>query len=135
MVVIRIKNLNDISCKVGLLYCFLVVALVKGVEAEAVHRLRIPDSECIDDAVSIADNRQVIGHCLDGLVILLIPDQPAILLTACNISAKLNDLGILRAAKLERIAIPEPVIGNLPLESVPDFLLEHTIAVADAASV
>ena len=51
MVIVGIQNLNDIACKVFLLYGFLIISLVKGIQAEALYRLRIPDSQGVDNAL------------------------------------------------------------------------------------
>ena len=58
MVIVGIQNLNDIACKVFLFYGFLIISLVKGIQAEALYRLRIPDSQGVDNAVAIADDRK-----------------------------------------------------------------------------
>ena len=39
MVIVGIQNLNDIACKVFLFYGFLIISLVKGIQAEALYRL------------------------------------------------------------------------------------------------
>ena len=135
MIVIRIKNLDNISRQIGLLYCLLVITLVKGIQTKAVHRLCIPDSEGVDNAVAISYYWKIIGNCLDRLVILLIPDQSAVLFPASHVSTKFDHLRVLCAAQLKRIAVSEPVIGNFALESVADLLLKHSVAVADTASV
>ena len=135
MIVIGIEHLHDISRKIGLLYCLLVITLVKGIQTKAVHRLCIPDSQCVDNAVTITDNRKIVWNRLDRLVILLIPDQSAVLFPARHVSAKFDHFRVLWTAQLERIAVPQPVIGHLTLESVADLLLEHTVAVADTTSI
>ena len=38
MVIVGIQNLNDIACKVFLFYGFLIISLVKGIQAEALYR-------------------------------------------------------------------------------------------------
>ena len=43
MVIVGIEDLADISCKVFLLHRHPVIALVKGIQREALYRLRVPD--------------------------------------------------------------------------------------------
>ena len=42
---------------------------------------------------------------------------------------------MLRTLQLERIAVLQPVVRHLALETVLDLLLEHTVGIADAAAV
>ena len=51
------------------------------------------------------------------------------------ISAELNDLGVFRTTQFKRISILKPVIGNFDLKSVFDLLTEHSVSIADTASV
>ena len=52
-----------------------------------------------------------------------------------DISAELYYLSVLGTAKFKRIAVLKPVIRYLYLITVPYLLLEHTVAVSDAAAV
>ena len=47
VVVVRVKDFYDIAGKVLLLYCFLVITLVKGIKLEVYNRLCIPDTKCV----------------------------------------------------------------------------------------
>ena len=136
MVVVRIKNLYDIAGKIFLLNGLLIISLVKGVETEAVHRLRIPDTKGIYDAVSVADNGKIIRNCLYCLIAFQTVIVSSVFIgVARYITAEAYFLGIFRTAKLERISVCKPVIGNLYLIAVADFLLKHPVAVTDTASV
>src|SRR5699024_11064704 len=52
-----------------------------------------------------------------------------------DVTAEFYFFGILRTAKFKGIAVFEPVIRYFHLESVPDFLFEHTVTITDTASV
>ena len=63
--------------------------------------------------------------CLSGLVIVFYPD----------ISAETHFFCVLRTAKFEGVAVLQPVVRLLHLVTILNLLLEHAIAVADAAAV
>ena len=52
-----------------------------------------------------------------------------------HIAAELDDLRVLGTTKLKGIAIGKPVIWNLFLIAVLNFLLKHTVAVTNTAAV
>ena len=137
IVVIGIKNVADGLGQVFLLDGLLVVALVKGIELEALDRLSVPDSQGIDKAVAVADDRHIIGDSLDSAVSLKAVHVPAQFLVkvADGMSAEMYFLSILGAAQLKGISVLEPVVRNFLLEAVFNFLLEHSVMVADTAAV
>ena len=137
VVIIGIKNIYDRLCQILLLYRLGVVTLVKGIQVELSHRLGIPDSQGVYDAVIVTYDRQIIGHGQNGLIAVLhvaVPAQLLVILDA-DIAAEFDSLGILRTFDFERIAVSEPVIGQLNLLAVYDGLLEHTVFVTDTAAV
>ena len=71
MVVIGIKHFHDIACQVILFHRLLIVAFIKRIQLKAFHRLCIPDTQCIYDAVPIAYNGKVIGDGLYALISFL----------------------------------------------------------------
>lgn len=71
MVIVGVKNLYDVSGKVLLLNCLLVIALVEGIELEAFDGLCIPDTQGIYDAVAVAHDGKVEGNRLNGLITFL----------------------------------------------------------------
>ena len=136
MIVVGIKNLNNIPCKIFLLHCLLIIALIEGIKLEAFYSLRIPDTQCIHNSVAISHNGKVVGNSLYALISFLNEiASPVFVDTDIHITAEFHHLGILRSSKLKRIAVHKPVIRNLHLISVSDFLLEHTITISDSASV
>ena len=137
VVVIRVKNVNDILCKVLLLNRLLIITLIEGIQMEVRDRLCIPYTQGIYYVVIVSKDRHIKRYgtyrlisFLDKVVFLLL----FIVLNA-HIAAEFYDLCILRTAKLERIAILEPVIRYFYLIAVLNFLLEHSVAVTDTAAV
>ena len=135
MIVIGIENLHDGFCQILLFHCLLIIAPVKGIQLEGSDGLRIPDAQGIDHIVSVTDHRQVIGDCPDGLIPLLDEIVPSIPALSTDISAEFDLHGILGAADFKGVAVLQPVIRHLHLVSVLNLLLEHSVAVADAAAV
>ena len=136
MVVVGIEDIHQVPGQVLLLYCLAVVALVEGIQLEAAHGLRIPHPQGVDDAIAISHDRHVVGDGLHRLVVLLHIMVPAVLIGAHgDIAAEFHLLGILRSAQLEGIALRQPVVRNLYLETVLNLLLEQAVAVADAAAI
>ena len=136
MIIIGVEDLYDIARKVVLLDSLVIISLVKGIKLEALHRLRIPDTKGIYYAVSVSYYRHVIGYSHYGLTAFLDESVPSVLSGLDPyIAAELDLLLILPPAKLEGIALSQPVIGNLHLIPVPDLLLEHAVTVSDTAAV
>ena len=62
MIVIRIQDFHNISCKVFLFYSLAVITFIKRIELEALYRLCIPDTKCIYNTIAITYNRQIIRY-------------------------------------------------------------------------
>ena len=136
MVIVGIKHLHDIFGQVSLFHSLLIITLVKGIQREAFHRLCIPDSQGIHNAVAITHDGQIIGNGTNGLVVLLEKNISAILVnTDIYMTAEFYFLRIFGAAQLEGIAILQPVIRDLALIAVLDLLFKHTVAITDAAAI
>ena len=136
MIVVGIKNLNNIFCKVCLLNRLLIITLIKGIQLEALNRLCVPDTKSIYNTVAITHNWQVKGNGTNGLITLLGKYISSVLIHMYRyISAKLNNLCILRSAKLKRVTVYQPVVRYLYLITVSDFLLEHTVTITNTATV
>ena len=136
MVIVRIQHLHDIPCQILLLHRFLIITFVKGIQLEAVHRLCIPDAQCIDNTVTVTDDRKIVRNGTHCLIAFLLKILSAVLIHVyIHIAAEPNLLGIFRSAQLKRIAVLQPVIGHFNLKSVSDLLFEHTVAVTDTAAV
>ena len=136
VIVVGIQNLYDITCQVLLLYRLLVVTLVKGIQLEALYRLRIPDTQGVYNTVAITHDGEIKRNRLNGLIALLGKYVSAILIGMnAYIAAEFHHFRILRSAQFKRIAVHQPVIGNLYLITVADFLLEHAITITDTAAV
>ena len=120
MVIIGIKHFADISGKVFLLNRKTVITFVKRIKLEALYRLCVPDTKGVDNTVSVAGDRKIIGDRLNALAVFLGEMIFALLVNVNNnVTAELDDLGIFRTAKFKRVTVLEPVIRSLNLEAVP----------------
>lgn len=112
MVIIRIKHLYDSTCKVLLLYCVVIITLVKRVKVEVYDRLCIPDTKCVYNIVVITCDRHIVRNSLNCLISFM--DEFILVLHRiplnAYISAEMNLFCILRTTELERIAVLQPVI-------------------------
>ena len=135
--VVGIKNLHDGPGQVLLLYRFVVIALVKGIQLEIVDGFRVPDPQGIHYVVAVAHHRQVIGNGPHRLISLLdkVVSSGVLIVIYPDVAAELDLLGVLRPFQFKGIAVLQPVIRHLHLISVPDLLLEHAVMVTDAAAV
>ena len=137
MVIVRIENINDQFCKVFLLYCFVIISSVKLIKFEVCNRFCIPYTQCIYYVIAISDDRHIIWNCHNRLVILL----NKYIFTCCrvflktDISAKAYFFCVLFTANFKWISFFQPVVRNLHLISIFDFLFEHSITVTDSTSV
>ena len=136
VIVVGVQNLYDITCQVLLFYRLLVIALIKGIQLEALYGLRIPDTQGVYNAIAITHDGEIKRNRLNGLITLLGKYVSAILVGMnAYIAAEFNHFRILRSAQFKRIAVHQPVIGNLYLITVADLLLEHAITITDTAAV
>ena len=135
MVVIGIKHFNNGLCQIFLLHCLLVVAPVKGIQIKGIDRLCIPDPQCIDYIVTVADHRQVIGNGSYGLIAVLYKVVHAVSVFNPHITAEFYLYRVLRTSDLKGIAVFQPVVRNLYLIAVFNLLLEHAVFIADAAAI
>ena len=79
MVVIRIQNAADCARKILLLDCLVIITFIKGCKFEVIDCLCIPDTQCIYDVVVIAEDRQIIRNCKNGLIAFLLEEAAACL--------------------------------------------------------
>ena len=136
VIIIRIQDFYNVLRQILLFNSLMVITAVKGLQLEINDRLRIPDTQGIDNMIIITDDRVVIRNCLNRLIILLYKTYLAlIIIFYTDISAEAHFLGIFRSSEFKRIAVHKPVIRRLYLITVLDLLLEHTVAVTDTASV
>ena len=132
MVIVWIQNLNDIACKVFLFYGFLIISLVKGIQAEALYRLRIPDSQGVD----IADDRHIVRNSLYGLIAFLLENGTAVFIhIRAYPAAEFYLFCILGTAQLKGIAVSQPVVRHFYLITIADLLTEHTVTIPDTTAV
>ena len=135
MVIIWIKDLNDVLSQVFLLNSLLIITTVKGVQVKGINRFSIPDTKCIYNVVAIAYNWQVIWNSLYRLITFLYEMAHTIAVFNTYIAAEFYFYSILRTADLKWIAIFQPVIRNFYLITIFDLLFKHTITVTDTAAI
>ncbi len=136
MVIIWVENLYQKLSQVLLLYSFLVLSLVKRIQMERIHGLRIPDTQGVDHIVAIAHNRQITGNRTDALIPFLHKVISSLFIRFnIYITTKLYNLCVLRTAKFKGIAILKPLIRHLNLIAILDPLLKHSIVIADTAAI
>ena len=136
MVVVRIEHFHDIARKVLLFHSLLVVALIKGIQLETLNRLRIPDTQRINDAVAVTYDRHIVGDRFHGLIAFLTEVASAVFIHIyIDIAAELYFLRIFRPSQFKRISVFQPVIGYFDLEAVPDLLFKHAVMVPDTTAV
>ena len=137
MVVIRVEYVNDQFCKVFLLHCLVVISSVELIQFEVCDRFCVPYTQRIDYVVSISNDRHIVGNSENGLIILLDKDVFSSLriLLETDVSSETNFLCVLFSAEFKRISLFQPVVRHFNLVTVFNFLLEHTVTIADAASI
>ena len=131
MVIIWIKDLNDVLSQVFLLNSLLIITTVKGVQVKGINRFSIPDTKCIYNVVAIAYNWQVIWNSLYRLITFLYEMAHTIAVFNTYIAAKFYFYSVLWTADLKWIAIFQPVIRNFYLITI----FEHPITVTDTAAI
>ena len=137
VIIIRIKDIDDVLCQILLLNSLLIITLIEGIKMEIIDCLCIPYTQGVDDVVVVAEHRNIIWNRAYRLVALLnkIVSLVLLIILHTHIATEFYDLRILRTAQLKRVAILEPVIRYFHLITILDFLLEHTITVTDTAAV
>ena len=137
VIVIRIQYIYDQFCKILLLYGFVIISSVKCVQLEICNGFCIPHTQCIDHMVAVSYDRHIIWDRQYGFIIFLYKDIFSCLriFVKMYISSEAHFFCIFLAAQLKRISFFEPVIRCLHLITIFYFLLKHSIAVTDSASV
>ncbi len=137
MMVCRIEHLAHGLCQVRILAASLVVAHVKAFQIEIIHRLGIPQTQRVNDAVLVADHGHVIGDSQHGLIALLYITGASVLIgLIAGIAAEFDFLRMGASADLKGILIAvQPSVRNFLLIAVFDLLAEHAVFVADTTAV
>ena len=135
--VIRIEvardALDEVAIVVLLAHLFLrQAAVIRKIAVD----LCVPEAQRVDRVVVVADNRHVVRHCHDRHRIFVDELETAVRhFLHVGIAVELDVDGLIRLAVLPGKAVLEPVVRNLDLVALDDFLLEQAILVADAAAV
>ena len=136
-IIVRVKYVYNILCKVLLLNSFLVITFIKGIKSKLFNSSCIPDTQCIYYIILVSNDRHIVWNSLYSLISFMDEFVLTCSLVIFNsyISAEMYLFSILRTTKLKWIAFLKPCIRNLNLISVSDFLFEHTITVTDSTAV
>ena len=136
MVVVRIENFYQVSCKIFLLNGFSVITFVKGIQLKTFHRLSIPNHQRVYHIVVVSNDRHIIRNSQYGLIIFLNEFCPSVLSRlSLYITTEFDFKRMLRSAQLKRITVFQPVIRYFHLITVFDLLFEHTVTITDTTSV
>ena len=137
MLICRIEDLNDVLCQVFLLNGIHVITLVEGIQLEIHDSLCIPYTEGIYHTVVVTNDGNIKGNGTNGLIALLNEVVAVVFLIVLHthITAEFYLFGVLRTAKLEGVAVFQPVIRHLYLITVFNFLFEHSVTVTDATAI
>ena len=137
MLICRIEDLNDVLCQVFLLNGIHVITLVEGIQLEIHDGLCIPYAKRIYHTVVVTNDGDIKGNGTNGLIVLLDEVVAVIFLIVfhTHITAEFYFFGILRTAKLEGVAVFQPVIRYLYLITVLDLLFKHSVTITDTTAV
>ena len=99
--------------------------------------LCIPYAKRINYAVVVTNDGDIKGNGTNGLIVLLDEVVAVIFLIIfhTHITAEFYLFGILRTAKLEGVAVFQPVIRYLYLITVLNLLFEHSVTITDTTAV
>ena len=106
-------------------------------QLEALYGFRIPDTQGVYNAIAITHDGEIKRNRLNGLIALLDEVVAVVFLIVLHthITAEFYLFGVLRTAKLEGVAVFQPVIRHLYLITVFNFLFEHSVTVTDATAI
>ena len=135
MIIVRIKYLYQCLCKILLLKRLLIISLIKLLKAEVCNSLGIPDTKCVYHSVLISQYRHIIRNSSYRTVVLLYKLLLTVYIFNSYISTEFYNIRIFTSLYFKRISVFDPVIRNFLLISVFYFLLKHTVAVSNAATV
>ena len=108
------------------------IAFVEPVESDRVKRLGGPQPERVDPLAAPADDRRVDRYRLDRLGW---PPMHRAAWRLGHLAAEAHEIRALAPFELPRIAVRQPVLGQLDLPAVVDPLAEHAVHVTDAVAV
>ena len=109
-----------------------MVAGIKGIEPDRVHRPCCPKAQGIDAFASPTDHRRIDRH---GEQTLMRGPACEACFGGMNLAAKADFVGAFAPFKFPRIAIGEPGFRQFDLPAVINSLAEHAIDVANAIAI
>ena len=137
VVIIWIQHFHNVLSQVFLFYGFVIFSLVKKIKTEVCNRLRIPDTKGIYDFIIISHNRHIIRNCQNRLISFLhkMSSSSCIVVFYVYITAEFYFFCVFRTAQFKGVSVFQPVIRNLYLVTIFNFLFEQTIMIADTAAI
>ena len=132
----RVQHVCHGACQQFFFGCFLVIAFVEEFQIQFILRPCFPQTQCIYGVIAIADNRIVIRHSDNRLIIFLYETVFSVAFGhSANIAAEFDFYSVFISLDAPRVAVFQPVIGRFHLITVFDFLFKNTIVVADTAAI
>src|SRR6266545_4963226 len=134
-VVRRVEDLGDVLRYHLLLDSPDVFPLIEIVEIEFPGGFGAPEAERVDGRVAVAGNGGIVGHChnvfgIDPFITFLPSDGDL-----DHPSVELYRMEVLLPVQLPGVPVPEPVVRDLLLRAIDDFLTEDAVFIPDAVAV
>ena len=134
MAVLRIENLGDHLGQLPFLHRAGIVTAGEGSQVDALRRTGRPHAQRVDRLGIVADDRDVVGHGDDGLVILQLGKELAVHPMLLDMTAEVHLDGILERGDVPVVAVFQPAVRHLDLLAVDDALAEQAVFVTDGAA-
>ena len=133
--VIRVKNLGDrLALRLGR-ERLAVAAAVERLEIDLLRRARFPQAQEIHRVGAVAGDRDVVGHADDLRRVHPARDVVALVVEdVFHVAVELDRLRVFRPHDFPRRAEAHPVVGQLDLVAVAEFLAEEAELVMDAVA-
>ena len=128
--VVRVQHPADVLRVVFALDRGEIIAAVERAEIDFVGGLGRPQAQGVGGLRVVAGDDGVVGHGLH-----LVGADPLVdTFFFHHMATELHPVHHLGAGKLPRVALGQPVVGNLDLPTVHNGLAEHAVVVADAVA-
>eukprot|EP00128_Syssomonas_multiformis_P015811 Colp12_sorted_trinity150504_noHs@1565 len=132
-VVVGVEHTGDVLGQVAVNDSSDVVTMVEVGEIEAVGASRRPQTHGVAYGVlAVARDGRVVGHSHHDLAVR--PGE-AEATSVDDVAIEQHRGGILRTSDFPRVAVAEPVVGDLDLLAVTNLLLENTILITETVAI
>ena len=114
----------------------MIAHIIEELQVKSIWRRSLPQTESIHGICVKTDHRHIIRRCSNFLSIFDVETILAIWsFTVFDFATEFNGYGKVTSLDFPRVAVFEPVVRIFNLIAVFDFLLEHTVLVADSVAV